>query len=78
MLRPGNVHGYAIRLPAISVLQENISHLLTRPVGLPPNHVRRHYASFSYQATKWSQPHRLVQVGDERGVHRVVFSAGSR
>ena len=41
---------YAIRLPANKVLQESISHLLRRPVGRPPNHVRRHYASFSYQA----------------------------
>src|SRR3954463_16640806 len=28
--------GYAIRLPANSVLQERIGHLLTRPVGRPP------------------------------------------
>ena len=27
---------YAIRLPANSVLQERIGHLLTRPVGRPP------------------------------------------
>ncbi len=40
---------YAIRLPKNQVLQESISHLLTRPVGRPPNHVRRFYASFSYQ-----------------------------
>ncbi len=32
---------YAIRLPANKVLQESIAHLLTRPVGRPPNHVRR-------------------------------------
>ena len=41
---------YAIRLPANTVLQESIAHLLTRPVGRPPNHVRRYYANFSYQA----------------------------
>ena len=29
--------GYAIRLPANTVLQERIGHLLTRPVGRPPN-----------------------------------------
>ena len=40
---------YAIRLPKNQVLQESLSHLLTRPVGRPPNHVRRFYASFSYQ-----------------------------
>ncbi len=39
-------HTYAIRLKANAVLQENIAHLLTRPVGRPPNHVRRYYASF--------------------------------
>src|SRR5688500_10546960 len=31
---------YAIRLPANPVLQARISHLLTRPVGRPPHHVR--------------------------------------
>jgi len=32
---------YAIRLPKNQILQETIAHLLTRPVGRPPNHVRR-------------------------------------
>lgn len=32
---------HAIRLPANRVLQERIGHLLRRPVGQPPNHVRR-------------------------------------
>ncbi|MCH8139584.1 MAG: IS1380 family transposase, partial [Proteobacteria bacterium] len=44
---------YAIRLKANAVLQENIAHLLSRPVGRPPNHVRRFHASFSYQAGSW-------------------------
>ncbi len=39
---------YAIRLPANKVLQEIIAYLLRRPVGRPPSHVRRYYASFSY------------------------------
>ena len=39
---------YAIRLPKNQVLQESIAHLLRRPVGRPPNHVRGYYASFSY------------------------------
>ena len=30
-------YGYAIRLPANAVLQQRIAHLLTRPVGRPPN-----------------------------------------
>ena len=51
---------YAIRLPANKVLQESIAHLLRRPVGRPPNHVRRHYASFSYQAGSWDRKRRVV------------------
>lgn len=51
---------YAIRLPANKVLQESIAHLLRRPVGRPPNHVRRHYASFSYQAGSWTRKRRVV------------------
>ena len=38
---------YAIRLPANQVLQGRISHLLKRPVGRPPNEVRRFHASLS-------------------------------
>ena len=45
---------YAIRLRANTVLQASIAHLLTRPVGRPPNHVRCFYASFSYQAASWN------------------------
>ena len=51
---------YAIRLKANTVLQEYIAHLLTRPVGRPPNHVRRYYASFSYQARSWDRKRRVV------------------
>lgn len=51
---------YSIRLPANKVLQESIVHLLRRPVGRPPNHVRRHYASFSYQAGSWTRKRRVV------------------
>jgi hypothetical protein len=51
---------YAIRLPANKVLQESIGHLLRRPVGRPPNHVRRYYASFSYQAGSWDRKRRVV------------------
>ena len=52
--------GYTIRLPAKSVLQNRIAHLLKRPVGRPPQEVRRYYASFSYQAQSWSKPRRVV------------------
>jgi len=51
---------YAIRLPANRVLQERIGHLLTRPVGRPPNDVRRSYANFTYRAGSWSRPRRVV------------------
>ncbi len=51
---------YAIRLPKNPILQESIGHLLTRPVGRPPNHVRRYYASFSYQAGSWNKRRRVV------------------
>src|SRR5271163_2040154 len=51
---------YAIRLPANNVLQGRIAYLLTRPVGRPPNHVRRSYANFHYQAASWAKPRRVV------------------
>jgi hypothetical protein len=53
-------YGYAIRLPANSVLQRRIAHLLTRPVGRPPHEVRRFYASFRYQAQTWNRSRRVV------------------
>jgi hypothetical protein len=52
--------GYAIRLPANSVLQERIGHLLTRPVGRPPKRPQVFFASFTYQAQSWSKPRRVV------------------
>ena len=51
---------YAIRLPKNQILQESIAHLLSRPVGRPPNHVRRFHASFSYQAGSWDRKRRVV------------------
>ena len=47
-------------MPKNQVLQESIGHLSTRPVGRPPNHVRRCYASFSYQAGSWDRKRRVV------------------
>ena len=52
--------GYAIRLPANSVLQERIGHLLTGPVGRPPRKPQVFFASFSYQAQNWAKPRRVV------------------
>ena len=49
---------YAIRIP--EVLQSRIGYLLKRPVGRPPNEVRRFYANFSYQAASWSKPRRVI------------------
>jgi len=51
---------YAIRLPANQILQDRIGSLLTRPVGRPPHHVRRYYASFHYQAKSWTKPRRAI------------------
>ncbi len=51
---------YAIRLPANKVLQGSIAHLLRRPVGRPPNDVRRYHASFRYQAATWDKARRVV------------------
>ena len=51
---------YVIRLKANKILQVCIAHLQTRTVGRPPSHVRRYYASFSYQAGSWSRERRVV------------------
>jgi hypothetical protein len=51
---------YAIRIPTNQVLQNRIGYLLKRPVGRPPNEVRRFYANFSYQAASWSKPRRVI------------------
>ncbi len=51
---------YAIRLKANAVLERHITHLLTRPVGRPPNKPQRFYHSFEYQAQSWDRPRRVV------------------
>ena len=51
---------YAIRIPTNRVLQERIGYLLKRPVGRPPNEVRRFHANFTYQAGSWTKPRRVV------------------
>jgi hypothetical protein len=53
-------YGYAIRLPANAVLQGKIGHLLKRPVGRPPQEVRRFFGSFSYRALSWNKPRHVV------------------
>ena len=51
---------YAIRLPANQLLQSRIGYLLRRPVGRPPNEVRRFHANFSYRAGSWTKPRRVI------------------
>jgi len=51
---------YAIRLPKNRVLQERIGYLLKRPLGRPPNQVRRFHANFTYQAGSWTKPRRVI------------------
>ena len=50
---------YALQLPANRILQDRIGYLLKRPVGRPPNEVRRFHANFTYQAGSWTKPRRL-------------------
>ena len=51
---------YAIRLKANPILQEQITHLLRRPVGRPPRKPQRCYHNFEYQAKSWDHPRRVV------------------
>jgi len=41
-------------------LQGKIGYLLKRPVGRPPQEVRRYYASFSYRAQSWTKSRHVV------------------
>ena len=64
---------YAIRLPANAVLHREIEHLLTRPVGRPPNKPVVWYHDFLYQAGSWDKPRRVVaKIEHHKGpdVHR--------
>jgi len=51
---------YAIRIPANDVLEREIAHLLTRPVGRPPKQPIVLYAGFLYRAASWKQHRRVV------------------
>jgi len=58
---------YAIRLPANRVLQDRIGYLLKRPVGRPPNEMRRFHANF-FIVTSMSRPaERVVAFYNRRG-----------
>jgi hypothetical protein len=51
---------YAIRIPANDVLEREIAHLLTRPVGRPPKKPVVLYAGFLYRAASWAEYRRVV------------------
>ncbi|MDP7305401.1 MAG: IS1380 family transposase [Pirellulaceae bacterium] len=51
---------YAIRIKANAVLEREIEHLLTRPVGRPSRRPKVFYHSFQYRAKSWHQPRRVV------------------
>jgi len=51
---------YAIRLKSNAVLERQIQHLLTRPVGRPPAKPVVRYHSFMYQAGSWDCERRVV------------------
>ena len=51
---------YAIRLKANAILHDKIGHLMTRPVGRPPNKPIVIYESFQYRAASWDKSRRVV------------------
>ena len=51
---------YTIRLKSNTVLEQHIEHLLTRPVGRPPNRPVVLYHSFMYQAGSLDRERRVV------------------
>lgn len=53
-------YGYAIRLPANDVLYREIEHLMTRPVGRPPEKPIVWFHDFTYQAASWDKARRVV------------------
>jgi hypothetical protein len=53
-------YSYVIRLKGNQILHKKIGHLLTRPVGRPPNKPIVVYHSFRYRAASWSIDRRVV------------------
>jgi len=51
---------YAIRLKANPILEQQITYLLTRPVGRPSHKPLVRYHHFTYQAKSWDKPRRVV------------------
>ena len=52
--------GYAIRLPANQVIQEQIQPLLERPTEWPSREPSVSYHDYAYQAQSWHLPRRVV------------------
>ena len=53
-------YSYTIRLPANAILYRQIQHLMTRPVGRPPEQPITQYHDFTYQAATWDKTRRVV------------------
>ncbi len=51
---------YAIRLIGNPILESKIEHLITRPVGRPPQRPIVLYHSFQYRAASWDKSRRVV------------------
>jgi hypothetical protein len=51
---------YAIRLPREPRPARKDRVSADRPLGRPPNEVRRSYANFTYQAGSWTKPRRVI------------------
>lgn len=51
---------YTIRIKSNAVLEREIGHLLTRPVGRPSHKPKVFYHSFQYQAKSWRRTRRVV------------------
>ncbi len=58
---------YAIRLKANAVLEREIEHLLTRPVGRPSRRPKVSYHSFQYQAKSWQHRRVVAKIEWHRG-----------
>jgi hypothetical protein len=53
-------YSYAIRLKSNDLLEREIIHLLTRPMGRPPTKPIIRYHDFMYQAASWDKGRRVV------------------
>jgi hypothetical protein len=53
-------YSYVIRLKANAILEREIGHLLTRPVGRPSHRPKIFYHSFQYRAKSWKRSRRVV------------------